>query len=138
MTKTVAEKMGIRENARAILFNAAEAVTEVLALPKLDLQSSLQGYFDYIHFFVYTQAEFHAYFPKLKKHLGTDGVLWVSWPKAGQKGTDLNLTIVIKLGYEYGLVESKCLSVDQVWSALKFTHPIPGKVYNNSYGTLTT
>jgi len=28
------------------------------------------------------------------------------------------------------------LSVDNTWSALRFTHPKPGKTYNNSHGTL--
>jgi hypothetical protein len=45
------------------------------------------------------------------------------------------LPLVIKTGYD-GLVESKCVSVDSTWSALKFTWPKKGKVYNNSYGQL--
>ena len=34
------------------------------------------------------------------------------------------------------MVESTCLRIDDTWSGLKFTHPKPGKVYANSYGTL--
>ena len=34
------------------------------------------------------------------------------------------------------MVESTSLRVDDTWSALKFTHPKPGKTYRNSYGTL--
>jgi hypothetical protein len=45
---------------------------------------------------------------------------------------------VIGIGYRHGLVESKTLSVDATWSAIKFTHPIKGKVYKNSYGQLPT
>lgn len=48
-------------------------------------------------------------------------MLWVSWPKDGQLDTDLSLPKVIKIGYEFGLVESTCLSVNETWSALKFT-----------------
>ena len=62
--------------------------------------------------------------------------LWVSWPKGGKLGTDLNIKIVIKLGYEFGLVESTCLCVNKTWSGLKFTHMKKGKIYNNSYGKL--
>ena len=43
---------------------------------------------------------------------------------------------VIAIGYGLGMVESTCLRVDDTWAALKFTHPKPGKVYRNSYGTL--
>ena len=64
------------------------------------------------------------------------GMLWVSWPKGGRLGTDLTLPTVIAIGYDLGLVESTCLRVDDTWSALKFTHPKPGKTYRNSYGTL--
>ena len=63
-------------------------------------------------------------------------MLWVSWPKDGKLGTDLNIKTVIKLGYDYGLVESTCLRIDAIWSGLKFTHPKKGKVYHNSYGKL--
>ena len=43
---------------------------------------------------------------------------------------------VIAIGDDLGTVESICLRVDEVWAGLKFTHPEPGKVYKNSYGTL--
>ena len=40
------------------------------------------------------------------------------------------------MGYRHGLVESKTLSVDATWSAIKFTYPVAGKVYSNRYGQL--
>lgn len=63
-------------------------------------------------------------------------MLWVSWPKGGQLETDLTLPKVIKIGYEFGLVERTCLSINEIWSALKFTHPKKGKKYNNSHAKL--
>jgi hypothetical protein len=44
----------------------------------------------------------------------------------------------VKAGHGY-LLDDDCrphLSVDRVWSALKFTHPKPGKRSANSYGRL--
>lgn len=75
-------------------------------------------------------------FPRLKSHLKPTRMLWVSWPKGKQLGTDLSLPSVIRIGYSHGLVESTCLSVDATWLALKFTHPKEGKTYNNSHGKL--
>ena len=75
-------------------------------------------------------------FPKLKRHLQKGGMLWVSWPKGRAMGTDLTLPEVIRIGYDHGLVESTALRIDDAWSALKFTHPKRGKVYQNSYGKL--
>ncbi len=128
--------MGIKEGARAIFINAPAGVIKAIDPPNLEVATNLRGNFDYIHFFATSQAELQKKFSTLKSHLKPTGMLWISWPKAGQLGTDLTLTEVIKIGYDYGLVESKTLSVDRTWSALKFTYPKKGKVYNNSYGKL--
>lgn len=128
--------MGVKKNMRAIFVNAPDDAVNAIDLPTLELKTKLIGDFDYIHFFANTQAEFHDKFPKLKEHLKEIGMLWLSWPKSGQNGTDLTLTKVIKIGYDYGLVESKTISINSTWSAIKFTHPKKGKAYNNSYGKL--
>ena len=136
MIRTVAEKMGIKKDSRAILVNApTEAIAEI-DLPSLNIASRLTGYFDYIHLFARSESELRKKFPKLKSHLKPEGKLWVSWAKNGQLGTDLSLTKIIEIGYGFGLVESTSLSVDSTWSALKFTHPKKGKIYNNSHGKL--
>lgn len=134
--KTVAQKMGIKENSKTYFMNAPNDAIEALNLPDVQLIKGLTGEFDYIHLFIKQQSEQEDIFPKLKKHLKLDGMLWVSWPKGGQLDSDLSLPKVIKIGYEFGLVESTCLSVNPIWSALKFTHPKKGKTYNNSHAKL--
>jgi len=136
MTRTVLQKMGIKENSKAYFVNPNKETVENIHLPTLDISTNLENEFDYIHLFVKTQSEFTDHFPKLKTYLKSNGMLWVSWPKGGKLGTDLNIKTVIKLGYDYGLVESTCLSINNIWSGLKFTHPKKGKAYNNSYGKL--
>jgi len=134
--KSVSQKMGIKENRRAIFIEAPADALENMQLPELEIEDNITGEFDYIHLFVKTQSEFKDKFPKLKPHLKPNGMLWVSWPKGGKLGTDLSLTKIINMGYSFGLVESTCLSINTVWSGLKFTHPKEGKVYRNSYGEL--
>ena len=136
MIRTVSQKMGVKENSRAFFINADNETLDNINLPAIDISPKLEDDFDYIHLFVKTQAEFIEHFPKLKPHLKSTGMLWISWPKGGKLGTDLNIKSVIKLGYDFGLVESTCLSINDIWSGLKFTHPKKGKVYNNSYGKL--
>ena len=116
--------------------NAPKDAIESIDLPNVELNDRLSGEFDYIHLFVKQQVEQEKMFPKLKAHLRSDGVLWVSWPKGGQLSTDLSLPKVISIGYEFGLVESTCLSINSIWSALKFTFPKKGKIYKNSHGKL--
>ncbi len=136
MIRAISQKMGVKENSRAVFVNAQKEALENINLPTLQIQEKMEEELDYIHLFVKTQTEFITYFPKLKPHLKLNGMLWVSWPKGGKLGTDLNIKSVIKLGYDFGLVESTCLSINDIWSGLKFTHPKKGKVYNNSYGKL--
>jgi len=136
MSKSVSEKLGVRINMRTYLMNVPVNFSETVKLPEVDMKARLTGSFDYIHFFVITQKDFNKTFPKLKKCLGVKGMLWVSWPKSKQKNTDLEIKKVIELGYNHGLVESKAISIDETWSAIKFTHPVNGKEYNNSYGKL--
>ena len=134
--RTVAEKMGVKENSHAIFINPPEGITDDMNLPEIDLSEKLIGEFDYIHLFVKHHTAQEEIISKLKSHLKLDGMLWVSWPKSGQLGTDLNLHKIIKVGYDSGLVESTCLSINTVWSALKFTHPKKGKTYKNSHADL--
>lgn len=134
--KTVSEKMGIKENSRALFINAPGDAIDGMKLPELDIGNRLTGEFDYIHLFVKNQSEYADKLPKLKSYLGLSGMLWVSWPKSGLLDTDLSLPKVINIGYGFGLVESTCLSINSIWSALKFTHPKKGKLYNNSHGEL--
>jgi hypothetical protein len=136
MSKSVAEKMGLKPGTRAFLHHAPPDAVKAIQLPSLELSTTLTGDFEYIFFFTKSQEEFHQTFPALKEHLKAGGMLWACWPKGRQQGTDLTLTTVIKLGYAYGLVESTSLSINAVWSALKFTHPKPGKSYHNKYGKL--
>jgi hypothetical protein len=134
--RTVSQKMGLKEGTRAFLVNAPQAALKAINLPSLNIASELRGQFDYIHLFTVTQAEMDNIFPKLKRHLGPGGMLWVSWPKNKKLGTDLTLPKVINIGYRHGLVESITLSVNTIWSGIKFTHPRKGKTYHNSFGQL--
>ena len=134
--KTVSEKMGIKENTRALFINAPTEAIDGMALPELIISKDITGKFDYIHLFVKKQLAYKEIFPSLKSHLNQNGMLWISWPKGGGLGTDLSLPKVIKMGYSFGLVESTCLSITSIWSGLKFTHPKEGKFYNNSHAEL--
>lgn len=136
MSRTVADKMGLRPGMRTCFRHAPAAALEAIELPDLVVVAALRGDFDYLHLFATSQAEMEREFPTLRDHLKPQGRLWVSWPKARQLGTDLTLPHVIRIGYRHGLVESTTLSIDATWSAIKFTHPKPGKTYRNSYGTL--
>jgi hypothetical protein len=138
MSSTLTTKLGVKPGMRAILLSAPKDVTDLMGSAELEQRSRLNGTFDYIHAFLMQQSELNDAFPRLKRHLNPGGMLWVSWPKNGQCQSDLTMVIIIRIGYDHGLVESKCVSVNSTWSGIKFTFPKAGKIYRNSYGKLKT
>lgn len=76
--KTVAQKMGIKEHAATYLVNAPQDAIDALHFPDVEVVKTPKGELDYIHLFVKQQSEQAAIFPKLKKLLKLDGMLWVS------------------------------------------------------------
>jgi len=126
--------MGIKPGGRAILIDAPPDAITAIDLPELTIAQKLTGQFDYIHFFALKHTQLEAKLDQLRKHLKHTGMLWISWPKARKLGTDLTLPHLIQIGYSHTLIESKALSINDTWSALKFTHPRKGKVYKNRFG----
>ncbi len=79
------------------------------------------GTLDFAMLFVRSVAELKNGFPRLRDRLGSNGALWVSWPKkASGVDTDLSDNIVRAIGLEAGLVDVKVCAVDETWSGLKF------------------
>lgn len=136
MSSSLAKKLGAKVKMRAILLGAPAQVIDAMRSPTLALRSRLRGSFDFIHVFLKREKRLRDAFRRLKPHLTATGMLWISWPKKNQMNTDLTMKKIIKIGYDCGLVESKCVSVNPVWSGIKFTFPKKGKIYQNSYGQL--
>ena len=67
--KTISQKMGVKENSRAVFVNAQKEALENINLPTLKIQEKMEDELDYIHLFVKTQTEFIDNFPKLKTYL---------------------------------------------------------------------
>jgi hypothetical protein len=49
-----------------------------------------------------------------------DRLSWIAYPKAGQLGTDLNRDILVKLMRHFGIDSVRLVSLDDVWSAVRF------------------
>lgn len=137
MPQLVYEKMGITADHSLLIVDGPDDAIAEIRLPTLYAKSATAGVlYDHIVLFIKDQKDMVSQFPKYRSIMKTDGRLWIVWPKGGQLGTDLNIKVVIRIGYDHGLVESTNLRIDNTWTALKFTHPKPGKIYNNSYGNL--
>ncbi len=129
--------MGISIDQQVLVIDGPAESVDAINLPAAHATSTEAGQtFDHVILFAITQEDLDSRFPQYKQHINSTGKLWIAWPKGGRLSTDLNIKEVIRIGYNHGLVESTNLRIDNTWTALKFTHPKPGKQYNNSYGTL--
>jgi len=117
------KKLGIRESAVLYLYRPPENYFDwVLPVPSnVKVKTRLTGPFDFIHIFVKSNEDFQREFARCQKHLGKDGMLWVSWPKKSSKmSSDLDENKIRNYGLEMGLVDVKVCAVSEIWSGLKF------------------
>ncbi len=49
-----------------------------------------------------------------------DRLSWIAYPKAGQLDTDLNRDKLVALVKSYGIEGVRLVSIDDVWSAMRF------------------
>jgi hypothetical protein len=78
------------------------------------------GAYDAIHAFTRSRAELAAGLPKLRRHLNSEGMIWISWPKkAARVPTDITEDVVRAEALKLDLVDVKVAAVDDVWSGLK-------------------
>lgn len=135
-TKPLHLKMGAKPGTRVFLRRAPAELKTALRPARLRIARRLSGTFDFIADFVTQAKALPGTFRSLKPHLDPAGRLWVAWPKAKARDSRLRMTEVIRVGYNHGLVESQCISLNNDWSALTFTFPKAGKIYRNRYGKL--
>jgi hypothetical protein len=70
--------------------------------------------------FVIDRASLQEHRPRIVDAANADRLTWVSYPKAGQLGTDLNRDSLAALLSESGIQPVRQVSIDDVWSALRF------------------
>jgi hypothetical protein len=76
---------------------------------------------DYIHLFCRDRRSLSRRLASARASLATDGMLWISWPKASSPlRQDLDQQAIRQAGLAASLVDVKVAAIDENWSALKF------------------
>lgn len=117
------KKLGIKSGFRIYILNPLNDYFDLISpLPDdLTVMEKLKGEVDMVHLFTDRKVDFEKAFVHAKRHLGKNGMLWVSWPKKTSKlPTDLNENIIRDFGLKNGLVDVKVCAVNDTWSGLKF------------------
>ena len=124
--RPLTQKLGLKAGFKIIILNPPPDYETTLGqLPdKVTVEKRLDaGPFDFIHFFSKDRAALVDQFPELKQALVSNGMLWISWPKAASKvETDLKEDLVREIGLANGLVDVKVAAIDEIWSGLKFVY----------------
>lgn len=124
-TTPLPQKLGIKPGFTVCIINAPAGYMETLGamITQARLVKGIEESADIIHVFATSKTDLETAFPKLKKLLGPQHALWVSWPK-GNSGieTTLKESIVRDIGLHNGLVDVKVCAIDDLWSGLKFVY----------------
>lgn len=123
----------MRTEARAIILRAPQGYVDLM--PELSqraqLVTRLAGLFDFIQYFATSTEQLEAVLPNLKRHLRSDGMLWITWAKrTSPLHSGLTETIVRRLVLEVGLVDVKVAALTDDWSGLKFVYRLADRPRN--------
>ncbi|MCA1826671.1 MAG: hypothetical protein ABR567_19375 [Myxococcales bacterium] len=110
------QKLGIKDGARVRLAGAPDGFARTIGVVPRS-----RGEADVIVLFTRSASELKKNFGRMRKSLHPDGGLWVAWPKkASGVPTDLDESVVRRVGLATGLVDNKVCAIDHTWSGLRF------------------
>lgn len=122
----LAKKLRLQSAQRALILNAPQGYLELLGeVPEgVKIEQELSGEFDFAHLFVKDKDELDRFIDQVLQAIEYDAILWVSYPK-GSSGvkTDLNRDKLWKELAEKGIRPVTQVSIDKVWSAMRFRPP---------------
>jgi hypothetical protein len=117
------KKLRIKPGQRITIMNAPPGYLEQLGdLPEgVELADEPEGTCDFVHLFVKSVAEIERFGPAAIRAVKYDGLLWISYPKRSSKvETDISRDVGWDVINEAGLRAVTQVSIDDVWSALRF------------------
>ena len=122
--KSLVEKLGLTPFTRtAIVGGPSDFIDRLGRLPTgITIEGFVtDGKYALIQYFTPWREDLEKYFAEYKNHLFATGALWISWPKKSS-GLISNTTenVVREIGLKNGMVDVKVISIDRIWSGLKF------------------
>jgi hypothetical protein len=116
------KKLQLKPDQRAASINVPFDYVEQLGLGvDTQLTSKPDMSVDFLQLFVKGAQELEEFIPAVTRVLKCDALLWASYPKGSSKvKTDLHRDILWKTMGKFGLVGVSMVSIDNVWSAMRF------------------
>ena len=110
----LAKKLNVKSGVQVRVIDIPSDV-DLNGLATTDLESA-----GAVLLFVRTQAEADVRSAPVVAAANGGKIAWMAYPKARQLGTDLNRDILWKLMKEKGIEANRQISIDDVWSAMRF------------------
>ena len=114
----VADKLQIKSGAAVLIRNAPEGF--VLDLPTAAYLVDEEKCAEAVLVFVKDSSELETYGKPFMDAARRDAIAYIAYPKARQMGTDLNRDVLRSLVKKAGLRGVRQVSLDHVWSAIRF------------------
>ena len=114
----VANKLNIKSGAAALIVNAPEGFA--LDLPEAAYLVDAEERADAVLVFVKDSSEWETHGRPFIDAALRDAIAYIAYPKARKMGTDLNRDVLWKLANREGLRGVRQVSLDDVWSAMRF------------------
>ena len=117
------KKLRMQPGQRVLILNAPQDYLEELGpLPEgVEVADKPEGVFDFVQVFAKDLAELEELAPVASESVKRDGLFWVSYPKKSAKvESDLSRDVVWKAVAKTGLRPVTQVSVNDVWSAIRF------------------
>ncbi len=118
------KKLRMQPGQRVLILNAPEGyITSLGELPEgVVVSQAPEGKFDFVHLFVRDSGQLDELLPAAVESAEYDGLFWISYPKKSSKvETDLSRDLFWDLtAAGTSLRPVTQVSVDEVWSALRF------------------
>ena len=126
------KKLQVKQGQRLAFLNAPPGYVEGLGQLPADTELAINtsGDFDWIHIFAKDKAELENYALDAIKSLKDGGTLWISYPKGTSKvPTDITRDKGWDIVRQAGFRPVSQVSIDGVWSALRFRPLKPGEEF---------
>jgi hypothetical protein len=114
---------GYLDNLTPLLPEGVAVATNTNTTPDATNSNTITAnHFDFVQAFVKNKAALEVILPLVLQASNSTSLVWLAYPKGGKKkaGTDLNRDILWEAVSKYGLVGVSLISLDEVWSAMRF------------------
>ena len=118
----LATKLGIKDCHKVHVRGAPDGYRTLLEPlpPSVEFTTKLDRSVDVVHLFATRRAALAKALGTFRDKLGSQAIIWVSWPKKSAKvPTDIGENAIRDLGLPLGFVDVKVCAVDDTWSGLK-------------------